>query len=37
MPTPVLGYARTLNALRCLNDVAPAAPDPDPTPSQPGA
>ena len=34
---PYLGYPRTLNALRCLNDVAPAAPNPDPTPSQPGA
>lgn len=37
---PTLGYPRTLNALRCLDEVAPptrpAAPDPDPTPSQPG-
>ena len=34
---PYLGYPRTLNALRCLNDVAPATPDPAPTPTQPGA
>lgn len=38
---PYVGYPRTLNALRCLDEVAPptsqAIPTPDPTPSQPGA
>ena len=33
---PYLGYPRMLNALRCLDEVAPAASNPDPTPSQPG-
>jgi 4-carboxymuconolactone decarboxylase len=36
---PYLGYPRTLNALRCLDEVAPPTPQarPVPTPSQPGA